>query len=115
MWCSTVGFLVTLTLSMLAAPLVAGAQPAGKVPTIGFVTHNAAPQTAQAYEAFAQGLRGLGYIEGQTITIERRYAQTPPRPPLRQCIIKPTGYARGKSVLGSARFFPYARPMYYIV
>src|SRR5882724_1625037 len=36
--------------------------------------------------------------------------QTPPRPPLRQCIIKPTGYARGKSVLGSARFFPYARP-----
>jgi len=34
---------------------------------------------------------------------------------LRQCIIKPTGYARGKSVLGSARFFPYARPMYYIV
>ena len=41
--------------------------------------------------------------------------QTPPRPPLRQCIIKPTGYARRKSVLGSARFFPYARPMYYIV
>jgi putative ABC transport system substrate-binding protein len=78
MWCSTVGFLVTLMLSMLAAPLVAGAQPAGKVPTIGFVTHNAAPQTArdyEAFEAFAQGLRELGYIEGQTITIERRYAE----------------------------------------
>jgi ABC-type uncharacterized transport system substrate-binding protein len=76
MWCSTVGFLVTLTLSMLAAPLVAGAQPAGKVPTIGFLTHNAATQTtAQAFEAFAQGLRELGYIEGQTMTIERRYAE----------------------------------------
>jgi len=78
MWCSTVGFLVTLMLSMLAAPLVAGAQPAGKVPTIGFVTHNAVPQTArdyEAFEAFAQGLRELGYIEGQTITIERRYAE----------------------------------------
>ena len=75
MWCSTVGFLVTLTLSMLAAPLVAGAQPAGKIPTIGFLTHNAATQTAQAFEAFVQGLRELGYIEGQTITIERRYAE----------------------------------------
>jgi putative tryptophan/tyrosine transport system substrate-binding protein len=78
MWCSTVGFLVTLMLSMLAAPLVAGAQPAGKVPTIGFLTHNAAPQTArdyEAFEAFVQGLRALGYIEGQTITIERRYAE----------------------------------------
>jgi ABC-type uncharacterized transport system substrate-binding protein len=75
MWCRTVAFLVTLTLSMLAAPLVAGAQPAGRVPTIGFLTHNAATQTAQAYEAFVQGLRELGYIEGQTITIERRYAE----------------------------------------
>src|SRR6266446_3075562 len=36
--------------------------------------------------------------------------QTPPRPPLRQCIIKPTGYARRKSVLGSARFFPTLDP-----
>jgi len=31
MWYSAVGFLVTLTLSLLAAPLAAGAQPAGKV------------------------------------------------------------------------------------
>src|SRR5438093_8018956 len=75
MWRSTAGFIVTLTLSMLAAPLVAGAQPAGKVPTIGFLTHNSATQTAQAFEAFAQGLRELGYIEGQTMTIERRYAE----------------------------------------
>ena len=75
MWCSTAGFIVTLTLSMLAVPLVAGAQPVGKVPTIGFLTHNAATQTTQAFEAFAQGLRELGYIEGQTMTIERRYAE----------------------------------------
>jgi hypothetical protein len=53
MWCSTVAFLVTLTLSLLAAPLVAGAQPGGKVPTIGFVTHNAAAQNTQAFEVFA--------------------------------------------------------------
>jgi len=55
--------------------LTAQAQPAGKLPTIGFLTHNAAPQTTQAYEAFVQGLRELGYIEGQTLTIERRYAE----------------------------------------
>jgi putative tryptophan/tyrosine transport system substrate-binding protein len=75
MWCSTAGFIVTLTLSMLAVPLVAGAQPVGKVPTIGFLTHNAATQATQVVEAFAQGLRELGYIEGQTMTIERRYAE----------------------------------------
>jgi len=73
MWCSTVACLVTL--SLFAAPMVAGAQPAGKVPTIGFVTHNTAAQNTQAFEVFAQGLRELGYIEGQTITIERRYVE----------------------------------------
>ena len=75
MWCSTAGFIVTFTLSMLAVPLVARAQPVGKVPTIGYVTHNTAAQNTQAFEVFAQGLRELGYIEGQTMTIERRYAE----------------------------------------
>jgi len=60
---------------MLAVPLVARAQPVGKVPTIGYVTHNTAAQNTQAFEVFAQGLRELGYIEGQTMTIERRYAE----------------------------------------
>jgi putative ABC transport system substrate-binding protein len=75
MWYSAVGSIVILFLSLLAAPLVAGAQPAGKVPTIGFVTHNTAAQNTQAFEIFAQGLRELGYIDGQTITIERRYVE----------------------------------------
>jgi putative ABC transport system substrate-binding protein len=75
MWSSIPRCIITLTLLLLVVPLTAQAQPAGKVPTIGFLTHNAAPQTAQAYEAFVQGLRELGYIEGQTITIERRYAE----------------------------------------
>jgi hypothetical protein len=42
--------IVIVALAILVAPFVAVAQPAGKVPTIGFVTHNAASQTAQAYE-----------------------------------------------------------------
>ena len=41
--------------------------------------------------------------------------QTPPRHPLRQCIIKLTGYSREISSLGSSPVLPYARPMYYIV
>ena len=44
-----------------------------------------------------------------------RDAQTPPRHPLRQCIIKLTGYSREISSLGSPPLLPYARPMYYIV
>ena len=75
MWCSTVGAIVTLTLSMLAVPLAAVAQPAGKVPTIGFLNNSSAPAIAREFEAFTQGLRVLGYIEGQTIAIEQRYAE----------------------------------------
>jgi putative ABC transport system substrate-binding protein len=76
MWCSAVGFIVTLTLSMLAAPVLAVAQPAGKVPKIGYLhTDSANSQPYVRYfEAFKQALRELGYIEGQTIAIEPRYA-----------------------------------------
>ncbi len=74
MWCSAVGFIVTLTLSMLAAPLAAVAQPAGKIPKIGFLMHGSATAMARQFEAFTQGLRELGYIEGQNLAIEQRYA-----------------------------------------
>ena len=35
MWCSAVGVIVTLTLSLLTAPLTHRAQPRGKIPRIG--------------------------------------------------------------------------------
>jgi hypothetical protein len=38
MWCSAVGFIVTLTLSLLAAPLTGTAQPRSKVPRIGILS-----------------------------------------------------------------------------
>jgi putative ABC transport system substrate-binding protein len=71
MWYSAVGFLVTLTLSLLTAPLVAEAQPARKVPRIGFISDTPGPYA----EAFRQGLRERGYIEGETIAIEYRWAE----------------------------------------
>src|SRR5712691_3436604 len=75
MWFSAIGCIVTLTLSLLVAPLLAVAQPAGKVPKIGFLMPSSATAYARQFDAFTQGLRELGYIEGQTIAIERRYAE----------------------------------------
>ena len=72
MWCRAVGYIVTFTLSLLAAPLVAHAQRPGHVPVIGMLTPQPAPQPA--CEAFRQGLRALGYLEGHNILLEYRFA-----------------------------------------
>jgi hypothetical protein len=42
----------------------------------------------------------------QNIRVGKREHQTPPQHPLRQCIIKPTGFSRGKLPLGSDDFLP---------
>jgi putative ABC transport system substrate-binding protein len=73
MWYSAVGVIVTLTLGMLAAPFDAQAQqPPGKTARIGYVTLRAGPSFLE--EAFQQGLRALGYVEGHNIAIEYRWA-----------------------------------------
>jgi putative ABC transport system substrate-binding protein len=61
------------TLALLAAPLDVEAQ---KVPRIGYLSiyTPSDPRGAQWRAAFQHGLRELGYIEGQNITIEYRYA-----------------------------------------
>jgi HSP20 family molecular chaperone IbpA len=73
-------------------------------------------------EALAPGIDPSSlhlHVQGNTLSMtgeKRRVAgQTPPRHPLRQCIIKLTGYSREISSLGSSPVLPYARPMYYIV
>ena len=58
--------------AILAAPLAAEAQKAGKVWRIGYL-RRPSPIPADL-EAFRQGLRELGYVEGQNIAIEQRYA-----------------------------------------
>jgi putative ABC transport system substrate-binding protein len=68
----TIGLLVTLALVLLVAPLAAAPLLAGKVPRIGFLRPSLASPCRT--EAFAQGLRELGYVEGHTIVIEWRCA-----------------------------------------
>ena len=77
MWYRTVGVIVTLTLSILVAPLVADAQPAGKVYRIGRL-HPGSPEGNLSREVFRPALHELGYIEGQNLVIEYRGAEGRP-------------------------------------
>jgi putative tryptophan/tyrosine transport system substrate-binding protein len=54
-------------------PLVASAQQAGKVYRIGFLFYGS-PGPSPEVEAFRQGLREHGYVEGQNIAVEYRFA-----------------------------------------
>jgi putative ABC transport system substrate-binding protein len=65
---------ITLVGGGLAWPLTARAQHAGKMWRIAFITH--VPQ--DIYEPLFEDLRELGYVEGQNIIIERRYAEGRP-------------------------------------
>jgi putative ABC transport system substrate-binding protein len=67
-------FLGTLGLSVLALPLAAEAQPAAKVPRIGYLGPTLAANPHMV-EAFLQGLRDLGYVEGRNVVIEYRSAE----------------------------------------
>jgi len=60
---------------LLAAPLVAQAQQAGQIARIGYLATNLAGSPPVAREAFLQGLRDLGYVEGRNVVIEYRDAE----------------------------------------
>jgi putative ABC transport system substrate-binding protein len=69
-------FIGTLAGGLLTAPLAAEAQQAAKLPRIGFLGDSRA--TGPRREAFLQGLRDLGYVEGRNLVIEYRYAEGKP-------------------------------------
>jgi putative tryptophan/tyrosine transport system substrate-binding protein len=73
MWRSTVGVIVTLTLGLLAVPVISTAQQPATIPRIG-VLAPAPPDPRLDLDAFRQGLRDLGYVEGQNILLDYRYA-----------------------------------------
>src|SRR2546430_5035546 len=67
-----VRFYTIVALLFLAAPLVGEAQQAGKVPRVGILAAGAAAEAPNT--AFLARMRELGYVEGQTIVFERRFA-----------------------------------------
>ena len=62
-------FIVTAGL-LLTAPFASIAQERRKVWRVGFLASAAASATPKTYSAFSQGMRDLGYIEGQNLNIE---------------------------------------------
>ena len=64
-----IGLAVVLALGLFAAPVAAeGQYKVGKVYRIGFLFYGSPGPSAEV-DAFRQGLRELGYIEGQNVTI----------------------------------------------
>jgi ABC-type uncharacterized transport system substrate-binding protein len=68
----TIGLLLTLALGLLWAPLAAEVQQPKHVPRIGYLNLRSEPNAWDA--AFKQGLHDLGWVEGQNIVIEYRWA-----------------------------------------
>jgi len=64
--------LALAALSLVILPCGTGAQTAGKVYRVGYLSM--APGPSPRSEALQQGLRALGYVEGQNLTIEYRWA-----------------------------------------
>src|SRR5262249_19502801 len=64
-----------LALALLAAPLAAGAQQTGKARRIGFLGAETASTNGHFLDAFRLGMREHGYVEGQDLTIEARWAE----------------------------------------
>jgi ABC-type uncharacterized transport system substrate-binding protein len=74
MGCSALRCIVILILSLLVAPRATTAQPPAKGPRIGILRSGVGDSTGLS-DAFRQGLRQRGYVEGQTIHLAWRYAE----------------------------------------
>ena len=69
-----IGLAVVLALGLTLAPLSAGAQQAEKVPRIGYLLVPSRSDRTPLRDAFVQGLRDLGWVEGKDVVIEQRFA-----------------------------------------
>src|SRR3990170_2990504 len=70
----SIGLILTLALGLLVAPLPADAQQAAKVPRIGWLGGPTRESAEPFVQAFQRGLKDLGWVDGQNIVIEWRFA-----------------------------------------
>src|SRR5262245_62129056 len=72
-------FLGMMGVAILAGPLVAEAPQAGKVPRVGVLLPGSRePEYERRLDLFRQGLRDGGYVEGQNVVVDYRWAETKP-------------------------------------
>ena len=112
-------FLVALALAVLTVPLTAQAQQPSHAARLGLLLPGTSTTIAENLAAFRQGLRELGYIEGQSIVIESRYAEgQPDRLPalaaelvrLRADILVPAGIRAIRAATQATRTIPIVVP-----
>ena len=70
--------LAALVVSVLASPAVALAQPAAKLPRIGVLHPGTGVGGGHLFDAFKEGMREHGYVEGRNVVYERRLAGLDP-------------------------------------
>src|SRR6266536_2028651 len=66
---------ILIAVALLAVAVIAEAQQAKKISRVGFLIPGTPSSWSARIEAFQQGLRELGHVEGQNIIIEYRYAE----------------------------------------
>src|SRR5215475_3623507 len=67
-------FIAALALGLFAWSLSAAAQQSTRIPRVGILTDEIR-SLVTSFPPFVQGLRDLGYVEGQGVAFERRYAE----------------------------------------
>jgi putative tryptophan/tyrosine transport system substrate-binding protein len=70
---SIIGLMLTLALGILLGPLATHAQP--PLPVIGYLSQRSPTDSASIVAAFRQGLKEEGFVEGQNVAIDYRFAE----------------------------------------
>ena len=103
-------FLCGVALGHLAAPIIVGAQQAGKVPRIGILGSHDVP----FWQSFQEGLRELGYREGASIALEYRPVRSSKSCDSGEWVTEPSraprSSARGPVRVGAVGAIAYPRP-----
>ena len=72
-------FLHGMAGGLLAAPLAAEAQQAGRVPRVGVLWHaGSADEEGAYYTGLLEGFRDLGYVDGRNVILEHRFPNEMP-------------------------------------